>query len=179
MRFSPNPNNCRPIIHTVDEIDSSLIGLYEFVDPMLPQKPYFILSHVDDVERIVESLSTVIYPLRLTYHTEGNITHVVLTDVYCIDGIQAQEFYNKILRMVPADDLIHLFDIRSNSRLYGRYIRLFDLDSSITGTTGCLMIPDDDITTIRTIYDYIMYYMPTYDLKWLLPSYLTLHSNSP
>lgn len=179
MRFSPNPNNFRPIIRSVDEIDNTLVGWYEFVDPMLPQKPYFILSHVDNVDRIVEYLSTLIYPLRLTYHTEGNITHVVLTDVYCINGIQAQEFYNKILRLVTTDDLIHLFDIRSNSRLYGRYIRLFNLDSSITDTIGCLTLPVDDITTIRSIYDYIMYYMPTYDLKWLLPSYLTLRSNSP
>lgn len=175
MRFSPNPNNLRPIHYENDTILDEYVNMYEYVNCDLPQKPYFIISNPIGIElEYIECiLEHILRDIRYTieHDTYDNIMHIVLNGIYFHDGKDAQQFHDMIMNLIPDKIATSFLEIRHNSRLVTRYVKLISMRTSITN------IKIEDIEFVPTIPG--TWYKLLYDYLWSIHSYLIPHSNNP
>lgn len=179
MRFSPNPNNFKPKHYDVDVILEEHVGMYEYVNPNMPQKPYFIISNpigveLEYLECILNSiLSKTTIKNTIEYEIlEDNIIHVVISGLYHKNGHDSQEFYNMVMELIPDKIAISFLEIRHNARLQTRYIRLASTKTSITN------IKIEDIEYVKDNHENVGWFKTISNYLWSIPSYLTLLSNN-
>lgn len=180
MRFSPNPNNLRPKHYISDVLSEQYIGMYEYIDPTKPQKPYFIITNpigveLDYLRYILDSvLVSIHYSIEHdTAEYDNNIVHVVIHGIYFNDGIIAQQFHDLIISLIPDKIATSFMEQRHNARLHKRYVKLAGLRTSITNIDKI-----EDKEYIPNVHNDDGWYKILSDYLWLIPSYLTLLLNN-